>query len=77
MGITKNKDHLIYQDDGFTGDNLEISVRGDGALYVEIDNPWAGSTEEGFGQTTAITVSRDAAEDLRDWLNAALAAKTK
>ena len=53
--------------DGGFGDTIEIIHRGD-LFMVETDEPWAGDTETGFGQKGRITLSREDASALRDWL---------
>lgn len=57
-------------DDG--NDNINILCR-DGALFdFEIKEPWAGSSETGFGQTCDISMDASAAKALADWIYARL-----
>jgi predicted sugar kinase len=46
---------------------MEISERS-GEFYIEVDNPWAGSTETGFGYTCHASLNIGHATLLRDWL---------
>ena len=48
-------------------DHMEIMFRDD-KFYIDVENEWAGDTETGFGQTSHVTLSREDAETLRDWL---------
>jgi len=36
---------------------------------IEIDEPWAGSTERGFGQRSYFSLTRAGAKELAAWLN--------
>lgn len=53
--------------DGGFGDTIEVIHRNN-LFMVEIDEPWAGDTETGFGQKGRITLSVSDAVSLRDWL---------
>ena len=46
---------------------LEAYVR-DGRVHLSIDNPWAGDSETGFGQTTHMSMSLPIAVQFLDWL---------
>lgn len=35
---------------------------------IEVDEPWAGSTETGFGRTSSIQISPTRAIDLANWI---------
>lgn len=49
------------------GDNLEAYVR-NGRLYMEIENPWAGDTETGFGADCDISMSESEAREFAAWI---------
>jgi hypothetical protein len=54
-----------------TGDSLDILVtkeHGQEIAYVTIDNPWAGSTKNGFGQQCMVIISKDEARELIEYL---------
>ncbi len=71
-----NLDHewKAGDDDGGFGNTMSI-VHFRDQFMVEIDEPWAGDTKTGFGQTCRHTLSRADAERLRDWLTAILLEK--
>lgn len=52
-------------------DSLEAYCRG-GKLTVQIDEPWAGDTETGFGQTCSVGLNLDEAEKLARWILATI-----
>jgi hypothetical protein len=54
---------------GGMGDEIQFVIHERGTLNVEIEEPWAGSTATGFGATASVTMSREQAIALRDWLN--------
>lgn len=49
---------------GPTDDRLELWQLSKDELTVSVDNPWAGSTETGFGYTCTISVSREQAAQM-------------
>lgn len=57
---------LLEVDD--VGDEISITKHDDGGLSIEINEPWAGDTETGFGATTSITLSPDEARRMIAWL---------
>jgi len=57
----------IYED-GSVDNNIEISAYR-GKIHFEIDNPWAGCTETGFGATTNFDCGKEAAIKIRDFIN--------
>lgn len=62
----------IGESESFVENSLELRFwRGEFSL--EIDNPWAGSTETGFGYTTSMTLDREQAQQLADFLTDKLA----
>ena len=50
------------------GNTLEITPHIDGSLWFELENPWAGSSETGFGQTTYANLSLAQTKMLYTWL---------
>jgi len=48
-------------------DSLEAYCHG-GQVTIQIEEPWAGSTETGFGQSCSMGLSLDDAESLGRWL---------
>lgn len=45
------------------GNTMEVVIRDD-YCNVTLDHPWAGSTDEGFGQTLGHNLTRDQAAEL-------------
>jgi hypothetical protein len=50
------------------GDEIQITKLKNGGLDIEIDEPWAGSTETGFGATASVSLTKEQADALRKWL---------
>lgn len=48
-------------------DNMEAVVH-NGGVSITIENPWAGSTETGFGYSTSIRVDKPTARRFAKWL---------
>ena len=65
--MRSSNDIFKVNDVDLGSDSLEATDFG-GKINIQIDEPWAGSTETGFGQTTSITISYDEAEKLGRWL---------
>jgi hypothetical protein len=61
--------HIKIEKDEAGCGSLEIYVDQDGDFQFEIDNPWSGDSESGFGRTETIYLSRDKAIQVRDFLN--------
>ncbi len=59
---------------GYVGDEMQMTWHADGSLYIEIDEPWQGSTDTGFGARCAVTLAPDAAKLLKKWLTSPRAA---
>lgn len=38
-------------------------------LRIEIENPWAGDSESGFGQTCSILLTKEQVKKLTEWLS--------
>jgi hypothetical protein len=55
-------------DTGSDGDIQIVFDNDSGEAYVSMENPWAGSTETGFGATTSITLTREQCRELTDFL---------
>ncbi len=67
--ILRNDERGIIQIDDIgdcLGNNVEGSVNG--GIVLEIDNPWAGSSETGFGQSCRISLTPETAKALGEWL---------
>lgn len=67
-------DKRFVVETGFVGDEMSVAVIPNGDFCFEIDEPWQGDTETGFGATTRVKIDFEAATRLRDWLTAALEA---
>lgn len=56
---------LIIEQDRSVGDSITISLPvkdtwlGGQFVYIEIDEPWAGDTESGFGRTAHFALSKE------------------
>jgi hypothetical protein len=55
-----------------TDDTIEVVATKGGGIFMKIDEPWAGDTETGFGKECEITLDRETAHALRDFLNTVL-----
>lgn len=69
MLVIKDKNHFHCEIAGGVGDEVQFNRLANGRLDIEICEPWAGSTETGFGSTSSITLSKEQVIALRDWLN--------
>lgn len=68
----KLKPLIIESGDG-VGDSLSIGVANSrGEVELEIDNPWVGDTESGFGRNASWTLNREQMIKMRDHLIAVL-----
>ena len=54
-------DGRFFAEAGTCGDSLQAHIRNDGRLTISVDNPWAGSTESGFGESGYADLPKDAA----------------
>lgn len=52
---------------------LEVMHLQDGRVDFEIDSPWYGDSQSGYGATLNIAISKEDAQALRDFLNSILA----
>lgn len=50
------------------GNMAEFTLQQNGELHVSLENPWAGDTESGFGQTCYLDIPKDGVEALRKLL---------
>jgi hypothetical protein len=66
--IIEDEDHLVITVDLGVGDEVMFVKCKNGELAIEIDEPWAGSTETGFGATTSINLTPFQVEVLKRWL---------
>lgn len=64
-------DELKIEEGSSTGDNLKASVDYQGLISIEVEEPWAGDTEAGFGRSGAIRLTREKALLLACWLQEA------
>lgn len=48
---------------GGVGDTLEFVISGKSA-HIEVDNPWSGDTETGFGRSASFTLTKEQAREL-------------
>ena len=69
MPMSDDSEQIFMEDccSSFTGDRLEVTWHG-GIANFEIENPWAGSTETGFGYTTDCSLNREQVLRLAHWL---------
>lgn len=66
--IVESDKNLIITVDCGNGDEIHFRKTSDGDLYIEIDEPWRGSTETGFGATCEVTICKDDVARLIEWL---------
>lgn len=64
-------EELKIEDGNSVGDNLTASIDHGGMIAIEIEEPWAGDTESGFGRSGSIRLTRDKALLLATWLQEA------
>lgn len=69
MPVIQDDRRLIIEIDGGNGDEIQVTKYADGSIYIEIEEPWSGSTETGFGARTSVTLSPDQASALMKFLN--------
>ena len=58
-------------EDANNENHIEINFR-DGVFYLDIENPWAGDTNTGFGYTAHISLEKEQAEKLSKYIDAHL-----
>ena len=57
MAVTVNdltRKNFQAERDDTLGDNISVTMSGNDEVSIYIQNPWAGDTETGFGQTCNI-----------------------
>lgn len=59
------KDDIFAQHDGT--DEIECTFHND-VVSISVNNPWAGSTETGFGATCYVSLTVEQAHELGRWL---------
>lgn len=52
---------------GNAGDNIECTFH-NGVLSINVENPWAGSTETGFGYTCDVSMDARKAREFAQWI---------
>lgn len=67
MKIVSDKRHWQAEIDSMIDDTLNVSISED-ALHIEINEPWAGSTETGFGATCSCSIDQETAANLVKWI---------
>jgi hypothetical protein len=64
----KDARHWTVETNELVGDSINVSIVGRDEIHIEIDEPWAGSTETGFGATTGTRLDRQTVAALVEWL---------
>lgn len=59
---------FTYEDPHTAGDTLSVLTRSGKLFDFEISEPWAGCTETGFGERTDISLPREQAILLAQWI---------
>lgn len=59
---------LKLEEHNGVGDNLTADVDYGGMIAIEIEEPWAGDTETGFGRSGSIRLNKAQAIELAEWL---------
>ena len=67
--IVQDETRWILTDDSCSN-TMEFVWHDDGSLSVEIDNPWWGSTETGFGATLSMTIPPAQVPSFMAWVAA-------
>ena len=49
---------------GGVDDTLVFELHNGDTAHIEIDNPWSGDTESGFGRSTSFTLTKEQAREL-------------
>ena len=66
--VLQDERRMVITVDAGVGDEVQFTKYADGGLEIEIDEPWAGSTETGFGATTSIRLSKEDVARILAWL---------
>lgn len=67
-GLVYDETRMVYTLPNGVGDEMQVTKTENGGLYIEIDEPWAGSTETGFGATTRVRIPPQLVRFLREWM---------
>ena len=68
MKTLENKTRLIFEDeDNFTEQTIKFVKSKNGEISIEIDSPWAGSTEGGFGKNLSYSLSLEQIKKFIEW----------
>jgi hypothetical protein len=62
---------IEFEEVGGVGDTLTVDER-DGHFNFTTDEPWAGDSETGFGQSGSVSLTLSQALELWDWLGGRL-----
>lgn len=65
--ISDNRHFHLDVDTG-NGDSFQISTIDGNQFTFEIEEPWAGSTETGFGATCRATIGIEQLKEIYDWI---------
>ena len=68
MPVVQDEMRIVIETESGVGDEIQFTKMPDGGLDIEIEEPWAGCTETGFGATASITLSREQADALLKFL---------
>lgn len=60
--------HWLFKDWNQSDDNVEFDAWSNGRIRISVENPWAGDSECGFGQTCSVILPPDVARALAEWL---------
>ena len=64
----KERSLLLEEEDNMAENTIEFSIL-DNQLKIEIDNPWRGDDERGFGETTTIYLNAKQVAEIRQYLD--------
>lgn len=59
--------HFHLETNG-VGDSIQINKRADGCFSIEIEEPFAGSTETGFGSLCSVILNIGQMTELHRWI---------
>jgi hypothetical protein len=68
--IAADNERFVTDQPDRSDDTLTAVRNPDGSVTIEIDEPWAGDTESGFGRTCSIELSPQQAAAFEIWLGA-------
>jgi hypothetical protein len=67
MDIAEDSTRIVMTEPG-VGDEVQFTKTVAGGLRIEIEEPWAGSTETGFGAQTSVSLGPEELYRLKRWL---------